>query len=403
VTGVRQREFQNMPSSGEPRRSAQRAEARAIAALAGLLLVATPAAAADTRPRLAVLDLVANGASKELASATGGVVANELDRLGVFKVVTSDAIRALLALEKQRQMLGCTDASCLTEIGGALGVDYLVSGKVSRLAAGREAPERLTLELTLSSVRSGQGEGSAIETAGSEGELQGRVARAVGKLVARVLAGRSGTLVVASSEAGAVVKVDEQVKGTTPLQGVIPVPSGTHALSVEKDGFVAFQKEIQVLPGKLTEERAALAPSPDFIRSYESRQKKLRVGAWIASGLAVAGATAAILLQADASRLYGNDSTAGTFLYDRRKLLDGVYTENGVDLQAQANRLKSQISQRQTLTWVAAGAGAAGAATATWLWIAGDDPGRYARYRVEVAAGLVPRDGGLLASVVLGY
>jgi hypothetical protein len=330
-----------MPASGELRRSLRKAVGRRAAVALGLLLLALPglAGAAEARPRLAVLDLVANGASKELASAAAGVVANELDRLGVFTVVTSDAIRAMLAFEKQRQMLGCTDAGCVTEIGGALGVDYLVSGKVSRLAASRDAPEGFTLDLTLSSVKTGQGEGLALERGRTEVELLGKVAHAVGRLMARVLGGRSGTLVVASSEAGAVVKVDEQVKGTTPLQGAIPLPSGPHALSVEKDGFVAFQKEVQVLPGKMTEERAPLAPSPDFIRSYESRQRKLRLGAWIGTGLVVAGTAAAILLQADASRKYGNDSTPGTFLYDRRKLLDGVYTQGGVDLQAQANRL----------------------------------------------------------------
>jgi hypothetical protein len=374
-------------------------------ALPLLLLLGAPglSGAAEARPRLAVLDLVANGASKELASAATGVTASELDRIGVFKVISADAIRAMLAFEKQRQMLGCSDAGCLVEIGGALGVDYLVSGKVSRLAATRDSPETLTLELTLSSVKSGQSEGTALENARSEGELLGKVARAVGKVVARVLSGRSGTLVVASSESGAVVKVDEQVKGTTPLQGAIPLPAGPHALAVEKDGFVAFQKEVQVLPGKLTEERAALAPSPDFIRGYESRQRKLRVGAWIATGVTVAGVAAAVLLQADASRRYGNDSTPGTFLYDRRKLLDGVFTEGGVDLRVEANRLKSQISQRETLTWVAVGVGAAGAVSATWLWIAGDDPDRYARYRTGLVAGVAPLPGGLLASLSLGF
>ena len=39
-----------------------------------------------------MLDLVANGASRELASAAGGVAASELDRLGVFKIVTSAAL-----------------------------------------------------------------------------------------------------------------------------------------------------------------------------------------------------------------------------------------------------------------------------------------------------------------------
>ena len=106
----------------------------AAAILAALLPLAAAAAGAEARPRVAVLDLSANGASKELASAVGGVVANELDRLGAFHVVTSEAIRSMLAFEKQRQMLGCADAGCIADIGGALGVDWLVSGKVSRLA-----------------------------------------------------------------------------------------------------------------------------------------------------------------------------------------------------------------------------------------------------------------------------
>jgi hypothetical protein len=377
---------------------------RTTAAVAFLLLgFPVPSLAAEKRPTVAVLDLQANGASKELTSAVAGVTANELDRLGVFKVITSEAIRSMLAFEKQKQMLGCTDAGCVAELGGALGADYLISGKVSRLAANAGVPESLTLELTLSSVKTGQREGSAIESARSEGELVGKVGRAVGKVVSRVLSGRSGTLVVASTEAGAVVKVDEQVKGTTPLQGAIALPSGPHALAVEKEGFVAFQKEVQVFPGKLTEERAALAPSPDFIREYESRQKKLRVGAWVATGVAVAGVAAAVLLQANANQLYGNESTPGTFLYDRSKLQNGVTSEGGVDLRAEATQLSTEISQSETLAWVAVGVAAAGAATATYLWIAGDDPNRYARYRVEVAAGVAPLPGGLYASLAFKY
>ncbi|MCM2332933.1 MAG: PEGA domain-containing protein [Anaeromyxobacteraceae bacterium] len=370
-----------------------------------VLLAAAPALAAEQKPRLAVLDLTANGASKELASAAGGVVASELDRLAVFKVVTSDAIRDMLAFEKQRQMLGCTDGGCIAEIGGALGVDYLVSGKVSRLAASKDAPESFTLELTLSSVKRGQREGSAIETGRSEADLLARSGKAVQRLVQKVLAGRSGTLAVASSEAGAVVKVDDQVKGTTPLQGQITLPAGPHQLVVEKQGFVTFQKDVQVQPGKLTDERATLVPSPDFIRDYEARQRKVRLGAWISTGVAVAGVAGAVLLQADASRLYGTDSTPGTFLHARRKLLDGIEVDpvTGVDYRAQAGSLKSQVSQRETLAWVSAGVGGAAAVAATWLWIAGDDPARYARYRDVARLEVAPLPGGALASLTLGF
>ncbi|HET7824693.1 MAG TPA: PEGA domain-containing protein [Anaeromyxobacter sp.] len=375
---------------------------RLLAAIACALLPA--AAAAQAKPRLAVLDFTANGASKELASAAGGVAANELDRLGAFHVVTSEAIRSMLAFEKQRQMLGCTDAGCMAELGGALGVDWLVSGKVTRLAPQGGVPETFTVDLTLTAVKKGQREGSAIETARSEAELVARIGRAAQRLVQKVLAGRVGRLVLTSAEAGAVVKVDDQVKGTTPLRAPLVLPAGPHALAVEKQGFVAFQKDVQIEAGKVVEERAPLVPSPDFVRAYESRQRKIRTGAWISTGVAAAGVAAAVALQMSAAQLYGSESTPGTFLYDRRRLQDGVQVEAGVDLRAQAASLRSRIETRQTWSYVAGGTAAAAAVAATWLWIAGDDPGRYAGFaepsaRLDVA----PAPGGALASLSLSF
>ncbi|HEY6099741.1 MAG TPA: PEGA domain-containing protein, partial [Anaeromyxobacter sp.] len=348
---------------------------------AALVSALLPAASfAQPKPRIAILDFTANGASKELASAAGGVAANELDRLGAFHVVTSEAIRSMLAFEKQRQMLGCADASCMAELGGALGVDWLVSGKVTRLAAQGGVPETWTLDLTLTAVKRGQREGSAIESARSEAELMARTGKAAQRLVQKILAGRTGRLVVTAAEKGAVVRLDDQVKGTTPLRGGVALPAGPHALVVEKQGFVTFQKDVQIEAGKVVEEKVALVPSPDFVRAYESRQRKLRSGAWISTGVAAAGLGAAVVLQASAAQLYGNESTPGTFLYDRRRLQDGVETEGGVNLRSQAASLRSRIETRQTWSYVAGGVGAAAVVAATWLWIAGDDPGRYAGF-----------------------
>lgn len=372
---------------------------------AALLLALLPAlAGAQPRPKIAILDFTASGASKELAAAAGGVAANELDRLGAFQVVTSEAIRSMLAFEKQRQMLGCTDAGCMAELGGALGVDWLVSGRVTKLASHGGVPETWTLDLTLTSVRKGQREGSAIESAASEADLLSRAGKAAQRLVQRILAGRTGRLVVTSTEAGAVVRVDDQVKGTTPLHAALSLPAGPHAVVVEKQGFVSFQKDVQIEAGKVAEEKAALVPSPDFVRAYESRQRKLRTGAWISTGVAAAGITAAVILQVSAAGLYGNESTPGTFLYDRRRLQDGIVTEGGVDLSAQAASLKSRIETRQTWSYVAGGVGAAAAVAATWLWIAGDDPNRYAGFgeagaRLDVA----PTPGGAVAALSFGF
>lgn len=376
---------------------------RSLAVAAAVLLL--PAVARpDTKPRLAVLDLVANGASKELAAAAGTAAASELDRIGAFQVITSEAIRSMLAFEKQRQMLGCTDAGCMVELGGALGADWLVSGKVTRLAAAGGVPETFSLDLTLTSVRRGQRDGAVIETARSEAELLSRAGRAAQKLVQKILAGRTGRLVVAVSEAGAVVKVDDQVRGTTPLRGPIVLPAGPHALAVEKQGFVAYQKDVHVDAAKLVQEEAPLVPSPDFVRAYESRQRKLRTGAWISTGLAVAGLAGAVALQASASALYGNESAPGTFLYDRQRVQAGVPIEGGVDLRAEAASLQSQIQTRETWSYVSLGVGAVSAVAATWFWVAGDDPNRYARFAEPSArVDVVPLHGGAYAAMTLGF
>lgn len=373
--------------------------------LAAALAAALPVcAAAQGKPKLAVLDFSANGASKELASAAGGVAANELDRLGTFRVVTADAIRNMLAFEKQRQMLGCADAGCMAEIGGALGVDWLVSGKVTKLAASAGVPETLSVDLTLTNVRKAQREGSVIETARTETELVTKTGKAAQKLVAKILAGRSGRLVVSAIEAGAVVKVDDQAKGTTPLRGAIVLPAGPHALVVEKNGFVSYQKDVQVEPNKVIEESVTLVPSPDFVRSYESRQRKMRLGAWISTSVAAAGLAAAIGLQMSANSLYGNETTPGTFLYARAKLQAGVEFDGTTNLRDQANKLKSDIETRQTLSYVTGGVGGIAAIAATYFWIAGEDPHRYARFadttaRLDVA----PLPGGALAAVSVGF
>jgi hypothetical protein len=297
-------------------------------------------------------------------------------------------------------MLGCADAGCMAEIGGALGVDWLVSGKVTKLAAAGGIPETLSVDLTLTNVRKAQREGSVIETARSETELVARTGKAAQKLVARILAGRSGRLVVTAAEVGAVVKVDDQVKGTTPLRAAIVLPAGPHALSVEKQGFVAYQKDVHVEAGRVVEEPVTMVPSPDFVRAYESRQRKLRLGAWISTGVAAAGLATAVALQASANSLYGNETTPGTFLYARSKLQSGIETEGATNLRAEASRLKSDIETRQTMSYVAGGLGVSAAFAATYFWIAGDDPNRYARFaRIDVA----PLPGGAVASASLRF
>lgn len=76
--------------------------------------------AVDERVRPAVRDALQNSLSAALRDRG-------------FDVVSSTDIAAALGLERQKQLVGCTDSNCLAEIGGALGVDFMVLSQVGGL------------------------------------------------------------------------------------------------------------------------------------------------------------------------------------------------------------------------------------------------------------------------------
>lgn len=336
--------------------------------------------------RIALMDFETRGARPELGTAISGVVANEIQRLAVFQVTTADSVRAVISLERQRELLGgAGESSTLSELSSLLGVDHALRGKVTGQG------NAFTLELVLDDARSGKREGSDVELAASPGELLAESSKAVSKVLSKLLSTQTGRLVVLASEPGATVKLDDRPVGATPLPGPLSIPAGPHELVLEKAGFIAVRKDTRVQRDELTEETVTLVPSPDYVNDYEGKQQKLRLGAWIASGAAIVGAGATIFFQARADQIYGAVGTPNTFLDARAKLLAGDERE-----RTQATSLQAQVGSNQSLSYVAAGVGALGAAAAVVLWIVGDDPGRYSRFKTVVA----PAAGGGVAGAV---
>src|SRR5437588_1100689 len=99
-----------------------------------LLLALLAAAAPSGKPRLAFIDLMpgADG-SKEVAQSAGELLVVALSETGKFDVITKSDVKAILGYEAQAQLLGCGEASCMVDLGGALGAAYLVSGSLSKL------------------------------------------------------------------------------------------------------------------------------------------------------------------------------------------------------------------------------------------------------------------------------
>lgn len=85
------------------------------------------------KPKLAVLDVQVIGAEAALGSALGEAVTQELSHRGFFDVISSNDIRTLLGVERQRQLLGCGDSACTLELSGAVGARFVLQAQLTRL------------------------------------------------------------------------------------------------------------------------------------------------------------------------------------------------------------------------------------------------------------------------------
>jgi hypothetical protein len=105
-----------------------------------------------------VLRLEAKGG---LEPATVGLFSDalvgELRKNPGLTVMTGSDVEAVLGAERQRQLLGCTDTNCLTELAGALGADRVVHGSVGRVG------ESLVVNLTAVDPKNGRAVASVSE------------------------------------------------------------------------------------------------------------------------------------------------------------------------------------------------------------------------------------------------
>lgn len=85
-------------------------------------------------PRLLVQEFTVRGVDAAVAEAITDGVGPEIDRRGYFRTLTAKDVQTILGMERQKQLLGCSEGStCLTELAGALGAPYVLSGTISQL------------------------------------------------------------------------------------------------------------------------------------------------------------------------------------------------------------------------------------------------------------------------------
>ncbi|MFO0598352.1 MAG: hypothetical protein U0228_23810 [Myxococcaceae bacterium] len=119
----------------------------------------------QTLPSLAVPPLSASGIDPVVARAWEERLVERLSSPR-WRVTSARDLETLLGMERQRQLLGCeSNTSCLAELAGALGVDFVLSASVVRSESGYLASLRIV------STREGRAVAQASERVSTEAAL----------------------------------------------------------------------------------------------------------------------------------------------------------------------------------------------------------------------------------------
>ncbi|MBI3178053.1 MAG: hypothetical protein HYZ27_00230 [Deltaproteobacteria bacterium] len=99
-----------------------------------VFVLALPSAAAAEKAKIAVLPAQMEASAKGMVPKLfDDYLLTAVQNAGDFEVIGQDDINALIGFEKQKQLVGCDDVTCMADIGGALGVDRLVIVQIARL------------------------------------------------------------------------------------------------------------------------------------------------------------------------------------------------------------------------------------------------------------------------------
>lgn len=196
---------------------------------------------------IAVLALqVEGGADPVIGNQMTSRIAETIGKRG-HRVIAPDDVRALLEQEAQKQLMGCADDSCLAEIAGALGVDRVVSGRVSKVEGG--------FAISLSMVDSKSARALAHESETWRGEsiaLLELVPPMIDKLFGDRGKTLTGSIEIEGAVAGSRILLDDQVRGTAPAGQMANIPVGARRLQVISEDHQPFERWIVVKTNEVT-------------------------------------------------------------------------------------------------------------------------------------------------------
>ncbi len=217
------------------------------------------AAPARDKVRVLVLDLKSSADDAARAAALSSILAAEAGRVAGFTLLSARELRAAVAHEAERQLMGCDDdTGCLAEIADAVDADLLVHGSLD-VADG--AP---VVSLTLLNTRA-LVVVNRVTTAwrGPPEALADVVAVATQQLVLDASQRPPGSVRVAGLPETARVFVDGQDVTAAAHAGPLQrVPAGPHEVQVTVDGMLPATSYVVVKGGETVTVQPVLEPAP---------------------------------------------------------------------------------------------------------------------------------------------
>ncbi|MFC1483468.1 PEGA domain-containing protein [Candidatus Neomarinimicrobiota bacterium] len=206
--------------------------------LIGLSLIGT--LAAQVTQSLAILDLEGRGISAiEAASLTDRLRA-ALVRTRSVTIVERGQMEQILS-EQDFQITGCTSDECAVDVGQLLGVTTMVAGSIGRVGATYSVDIR-TIEVQTGRIshslwRDYRGEIDGL--LGIMPDIANELVAAIGtELVAEPAAPPPPALLtLTSSPAGALISLNGEEAGTTPLDSIEIEAGRWHTFSLTHDGY----------------------------------------------------------------------------------------------------------------------------------------------------------------------
>ena len=213
------------------------ANARALDRAAG------PAAKAGPK-RVAVMRTLVDGVEAGVGAQISARISEVTRARTGAEVLSAEEIQTLLEHERDKQLTGCEQESCLAEVADALGADTIVQARLSRVDGG------YALSVSALDAVSARPIGRVDEQWGGEPLLLlDLIKPAVDRLFRGDGPEPTGVLLVDGVADGSRIIVDDVVRGTAPA-GQLALPVGAHRLTVTLEGHESFSKWIILNAGQ---------------------------------------------------------------------------------------------------------------------------------------------------------